>query len=1090
MLVDDQALQAVDNHWAVLAVGEAKRDRALEVAKARLVQSAVRRQMTLAFDDQADDDDLVERLAMAYEVAAIEGLDAILQPGSDERIKQRQKIAHAAAWRAFELRRLLPVPVPDDERIYHVLHLSSLAYCGDRWSDLRRWLNEHKAKVEAPSVADAPWDRRLLYRLFDCWVRLLRKRDWDDLDRIHETVAGLREDQKIYERDVLSNGNVDQDRMMAMRLITLYHWARATELLSTYMLQGTPGSIAAELDKHFEAARKSAPASRDVPLEMLTRWLHVASRRMVAGSIWWVAGAVNTRVTYFIKSVTKSQAMFELLPPQRAALQEQGLLDQAHRAVVVEMPTSGGKTLLAEFRMLQALNQFDQDKGWVAYVAPTRALVSQITRRLRRDLEPFGVIIEQLTGAVEIDTFEDSLLTASEPKASFHVIVSTPEKLQLVIRNKKVQRPLALIVMDEAQNLEDPERGIRIELLLATIRRECNQANFLLLMPMVPNAAELAAWLGDDAGKAISIGTSAWKPNERLVGLFFVVKDASQRAGWRLVYETLVTSPKTLHLAGQHNVGEVKPLSVPWSEIRNNVSAQAGAMAKVFSARGTSIAVALRPDHVWSLARKICKDLVPLDPTPPQTALVQRFLRTEISETFELIEMLGKGVGVHHSGLSDEVRSLIEWLAEEGVLRVLCATTTIAQGINFPVSSVFLATHKYPYGKEMPPRAFWNLAGRAGRFGQDSVGVVGLARGDTGQELTEYVSRMTGNLVSHLVRLLNDIYAAGQIQNLQHSLATDDWRDFRCYVAHLWREKQNLEAVLADTEGLLRNTYGYGALRSAHTLAGEEKADALLEATKGYVRELGEHSENAVLADSTGFAPEGVRSAFLGLNKLEHQLTPTDWEPTSLFGAARQSSLPNLIGVMLNIPELSGSLQEIARSGLSHENIAALTSDWVNGKSIAEIATAYFQAEGKDETAAITSACRAIYSKLVNSGPWGISALSKMPTSGLDFENLPDDVRRRINSLPSLIYHGVRSEPAVLMRMNSVPRSVAETLGNVYHAAVGESAMSVSSARGFLQLLTDVDWASAAPKGAALSGSDYREVWKQLSGEVGTPERR
>lgn len=198
---------------------------ALEVAKARLVQSAVRRQMTLAFDDQADDDDLVERLAMAYEVAAIEGLDAILQPGSDERIKQRQKIAHAAAWRAFELRRLLPVPVPDDERIYHVLHLSSLAYCGDRWSDLRRWLNEHKAKVEAPSVADAPWDRRLLYRLFDCWVRLLRKRDWDDLDRIHETVAGLREDQKIYERDVLSNGNVDQDRMMAMRLITLYHWA-------------------------------------------------------------------------------------------------------------------------------------------------------------------------------------------------------------------------------------------------------------------------------------------------------------------------------------------------------------------------------------------------------------------------------------------------------------------------------------------------------------------------------------------------------------------------------------------------------------------------------------------------------------------------------------------------------------------------------------------------------------------------------------------------------------------------------------------------------------------------------------------------
>ena len=514
------------------------------------------------------------------------------------------------------------------------------------------------------------------------------------------------------------------------------------------------------------------------------------------------------------------------------------------------------------------------------------------------------------------------------------------------------------------------------------------------------------------------------------------------------MYETLVTSPKTLHLDGQHQVGDVKPLSMPWSEVRNSPSAQAGAMAKVFSARGTSIAVALRPDHAWSVARKISKDLEPLDPPPAQVALVQRFLRTEISETFELIEMLGRGVGVHHSGLSDEVRSLVEWLAEEGVLRVLCATTTIAQGINFPVSSVFLATHKYPYGKEMPPRAFWNLAGRAGRINQDTVGVVGLAQGDNRRELTEYLSRMTGDLVSHLVRLLNDVYAAGQLRNLKHVLATDEWRDFRCYVAHLWREKQNLEAALAETEGLLRNTYGYGSLRSAHTTAGEEKADALLEATKSYVRDLGKHPENAALADSTGFAPEGVRGALLGLKKLEHQLTPMDWEPMSLFGAPQQSSLPNLIGVMLKIPELSGSLQEIATSGLSQESIAALTSDWVNGKSIAEIATAYFQAKGKDETAAITSACRAIYRILVNSGPWGISALSKMPTSGLDLEKLPDDVRRRhrraaVDDLPRRPFRAGGADA-----MNSVPRSVAETLGVAYHAAVGETAMSVSSARG------------------------------------------
>ncbi|WP_419638261.1 DEAD/DEAH box helicase, partial [Thiolapillus sp.] len=105
-------------------------------------------------------------------------------------------------------------------------------------------------------------------------------------------------------------------------------------------------------------------------------------------------------------------------------------------AIVIDMPTSGGKTLLAQFRILQALNQFDvpDAPGWVAYVAPTRALSAQITRRLRRDFEPIGLRVEQLSGAIEVDAFEEELLTDQEKP--FDVLVATPEKLSLVIRNK------------------------------------------------------------------------------------------------------------------------------------------------------------------------------------------------------------------------------------------------------------------------------------------------------------------------------------------------------------------------------------------------------------------------------------------------------------------------------------------------------------------------------------------------------------------------------------------------------------------------------------------------------------------------------
>jgi len=84
------------------------------------------------------------------------------------------------------------------------------------------------------------------------------------------------------------------------------------------------------------------------------------------------------------------RALFDVLPPQRRTLAERGLLGSSRRAVVVSLPTSSGKTLIAQFRMLQALNQFEDRKGWVAYLAPSRALVNQVTRQLRRDFQPLG----------------------------------------------------------------------------------------------------------------------------------------------------------------------------------------------------------------------------------------------------------------------------------------------------------------------------------------------------------------------------------------------------------------------------------------------------------------------------------------------------------------------------------------------------------------------------------------------------------------------------------------------------------------------------------------------------------------------------
>lgn len=1091
MTVSLTALERLSAHWAVAAVDPADRDRAASLVNERLAKRAVGRQIDFDFSEQSGDDDLLDRLALAYEMAAIEGLDALSRASGGNDALRAQSIA--SAYRAYDIRRLDSTPEGTQERIHHVLRISALAYCGERWSDLRRWYEENPSALASPSIADVGWDQRLLFRIFECWVRLFRKNGWNDLHAIHEIIAGLRQDQREHEASILAEGSQAAGRATALRLVALYHWAKATEVVAKYVQQGGSQAVFGLIDKNFEAAIAAAAAAGDPQHDVMMRWLHAAARIMITSSLWWGTRTVNSRVTDFVRALTtrEHQAMFEFLPPQRAALLEEGLLDQAKTAIVVDMPTSGGKTLLAQFRILQALNQFDAQKGWVVYVAPTRALTAQITRRLRRDFEPINVRVEQLSGAIEVDAFEEELLTDVE--RPFGVLVTTPEKLSLVIRNRKVPRPLALAVIDEAQNIENEARGLRIELLLATIKRDCPLANFLLLMPYVESADTLARWLAQDvsAGKSISLSTSAWKPNERIIGLYRAAPDSSVNAGWRLQFETLTVTEKAMPLRGMHWAGGAKPINVPKSKVlvggrQSGLGLQTAAMATVMSGRGgTSIGVANSIPTVWNMARQSAAALPEFGSLPGEIRLVQDFLRAEISPTFELVEMLGRGVGVHHAGLSDEIRTLMEWLAEAGHLRVLCATSTIAQGINFPVSSIFLASRHVPQGRfsaEMSPREFWNLVGRAGRIGHDSVGVVGLAEGENRRDIIDYVGRSTGALASRLVTLLDDLEARGRLNDLQNVIYAPQWVDFRCYVAHLWAEKKNLDAVLAESEQLLRQTYGYTTLRNDP--GARSKADTLLMATQSYARNLAENPGIADLADTTGFSPEGVREAMKGLRNLEDKLTPGDWAPESLLGAG--GKMADLFGVMLKVPQLQEGLSGVSGEGFDNTHLSNITRDWVNGKPLEEIARSYFASgdEGSN-TDALTDACKALYRAIVNNGTWGLSALSRV--SGLDFDALSEPERRRLNALPAMIYHGVRTEEAVLMRMNSAPRSAAENLAEMYRSAEkGDGARySVGKARSFLDGMTAADWNRSRPANSALSGEGYRDVWRVLSGEVG-----
>ena len=362
---------------------------------------------------------------------------------------------------------------------------------------------------------------------------------------------------------------------------------------------------------------------------------------------------------------------------------------------------------------------------------------------------------------------------------------------------------------------------------------------------------------------------------------------------------------------------------------------------------------------------------------------------------------------------------------------------------------------------------------------QDSVGVVGIAEANRPTDIVEYVKKATGELVSRLVTVVAELDAANSSDELAAVIQSEQWEDFRCYVNHLVREIGNLDQVLSSAELSLRNTFGYRVLQESPE--GQARARKLLEATKLYARKISSDPGQVAMADMTGFSFEGVGSALHGIRSLERDVAVEDFSAEKLFGNA--GGMADFYGIMLRIPQLARNLNDLTTSGTNKRQLAQITQAWVDGQSIEEIATAYFKAED-GATHAITDACRAIYRNLVNNGTWGLSALSRL--SGIDFESLSSEQKRQIDLLPAMIYHGVKTEEAVLMRMNGVPRSIAGQLGESFNASSASSGegSGIQKVRSFLEHASMDTWNRARPSNGQLSGREYQEVWKILGGEA------
>ena len=424
-----------------------------------------------------------------------------------------------------------------------------------------------------------------------------------------------------------------------------------------------------------------------------------------------------------------------------------------HSDAVVVVPTGSGKSYLAELACSQAMQN-----GWVLYLAPTNALVSQVQRDLTAAFRTFEEAqILSFVGGQEYTSLSGELLV-SQPNMS--VAVMTPEKCAMAFRiNPNVIQNCKLCIVDEFHTIDDDNRGITLDLCLAQILTRNSDTRLLLMSAMVSNGAAVTAWLKQlRIGQEVPLIQVPWRPCRTLRSLLFVNRIATEDAlnsarshlgtlpptrkyskfkaplallgGMRLRWdeegrvEDYVSMPLPLKFEAKAKRGSSSLMAggADWAGWKNTAGQQ---LAEDLSRKGLSALCFILSSrhHVFSSAESCGLDrIATLD---EHTKALLALSDVELGAPSRVGELLRNGVGVHSSAMLDVEKAAVERCFGNKAINLLFATPTLAQGLNLPADVVVVAGSSLGGAQEKendklqgvrsPDATILNAFGRAGR---------------------------------------------------------------------------------------------------------------------------------------------------------------------------------------------------------------------------------------------------------------------------------------------------------------------------------------------------------------------------------------
>ena len=394
--------------------------------------------------------------------------------------------------------------------------------------------------------------------------------------------------------------------------------------------------------------------------------------------------------------------------------------------VLVTAKTGSGKTLVGEFQIYHSLAKGKR----VFYTTPIKSLSNQKFDDLKKMFPSVGI----MTGDIKF-----------MPQAQ--IVIMTTEILRNLLYKKGTStehigltadlslQDLDSVIFDEVHYINDPNRGKIWEECLTLLDPS---VNLVLLSATIEKPELFASWLGELKQRPVHLISTQY----RIVPLKFILPNGNALMNGETFQKTNYLK-FVKEFADQEKKKAHHKEAVKYREddqvIKKNFddSSFLHRMNETIDKLAESDKL---PALFFVLSRKLCGEYARKVQgnflTSSEGADVRHIIKfhlhkypdLQVSEQyFDLFNLLEKGVAYHHSGVLPMLKEIVEILFARGFVKVLFATETFAVGLNMPTKTVVFTSFckKDEIGLRMlRPDEFTQMAGRAGRRGKDTEGIV------------------------------------------------------------------------------------------------------------------------------------------------------------------------------------------------------------------------------------------------------------------------------------------------------------------------------------------------------------------------------